>query len=319
MAEEIVGGNNLQTGSELDETAKIWGNELALENGEELPENEDNQLMSESEEEPDLEDVQEEEYEEDEEEPEEQLFEVKSDGETKSVTLQALQDNFSKGENYTQKSQSLATDRKAFEQEQADSRQMREQAISILEHAKAQTQPEQHDSAYWENLKDTDPMQWMMERDALREGQMQEHQRSIQLEQLRAQESAERQREKEQFVSSQHNELKSLVPEWDDTKVADAEKKLVLEWASTTGKFTKEELDNAYDARAVATMRKAMKYDQLTEKRKSLKPVQRQNLRAGSQSGEPSKMKAGKAAQRLKKSGSVEDAAGVFYNMIRSK
>ena len=36
-------------------------------------------------------------------------------------------------------------------------------------------------------------------------------------------------------------------------------------------------------------------------------------------SGEPSKMKAGKAAQRLKKSGSVEDAAGVFYNMIRSK
>ena len=114
-------------------------------------------------------------------------------------------------------------------------------------------------------------------------------------------------------------ELKTLVPEWDDTKVADAEKKLVLEWASTTGKFTKEELDNAYDARAVATMRKAMKYDQLKEKRKSLKPVQRQNLRAGSQSGEPSKLKAGKAAQRLKKSGSVEDAAGVFYNMIRSK
>ena len=65
MAEEIVNGNSLQTGSELDEAAKIWGNELALENGEELPENEDNQLMSESEEEPDLEDVQEEEYEED--------------------------------------------------------------------------------------------------------------------------------------------------------------------------------------------------------------------------------------------------------------
>ncbi len=318
MAEEIVDGNSLETGTELDEAAKFWGNELALENGEELPENEDNQLMSESEEEPDEEEVQEE-YEEEEEEPEEQLFEVKSDGETKSATLQELKDNWSKGENYTQKSQSLAEERKAFEQEQSESRQMREQAISILEAAKAQTQPEQHDDAYWQNLKDTDPMQWMMERDALRESQMQEHQRSVQLEQLRAQEAAERQLETEQFVSSQHDELKTLVPEWDDAKTAEAEKKLVLEWASTTGKFTKDELDNAYDARAVATMRKAMLYDQLTEKRKSLKPVKRQNMRAGSQSGEPSKIKAGKAAQRLKKSGSLDDAAGVFFNMIRSK
>ena len=318
MAEEIVDGNSLETGTELDEAAKFWGNELALENGEELPENEDNQLMSESEEEPDEAEVQEE-YEEEEEEPEEQLFEVKSDGETKSATLQELKDNWSKGENYTQKSQSLAEERKAFEQEQSESRQMREQAISILEAAKAQTQPEQHDDAYWQNLKDTDPMQWMMERDALRESQMQEHQRSVQLEQLRAQEAAERQLETEQFVSSQHDELKTLVPEWDDAKTAEAEKKLVLEWASTTGKFTKDELDNAYDARAVATMRKAMLYDQLTEKRKSLKPVKRQNMRAGSQSGEPSKIKAGKAAQRLKKSGSLDDAAGVFFNMIRSK
>ena len=319
MAEEIVDGNSLETGTELDEAAKFWGNELALENGEELPENEDNQLMSESEEEPDEEEVQEEEYEEEEEEPEEQLFEVKSDGETKSATLQELKDNWSKGENYTQKSQSLAEERKAFEQEQSESRQMREQAISILEAAKAQTQPEQHDDAYWQNLKDTDPMQWMMERDALRESQMQEHQRSVKLEQLRAQEAAERQLETEQFVSSQHDELKTLVPEWDDAKTAEAEKKLVLEWASTTGKFTKDELDNAYDARAVATMRKAMLYGPLTEKRKSLKPVKRQNMRAGSQSGEPSKIKAGKAAQRLKKSGSLDDAAGVFFNMIRSK
>ena len=62
-----------------------------------------------------------------------------------------------------------------------------------------------------------------------------------------------------------------------------------------------------------------MLYDKLQEKRKGLKPIQRQNMRAGSQSEEPSKMKAGKASQRLKKSGRVEDAAGVFYNMIRSK
>lgn len=319
MAEEVVDGISSYVSDDLGEAATAWGNELALENGEELPE-EDNQLMPDSaEEEPVEEFEQDEEYEEDEDEPEEQRFEVKSDGEVKSVTLKELQDNFSKGENYTQKSQGLSEERKAFENEVAEARQMREQAISILESAQAQTQPVQQDQAYWDNLKDTDPMTYFTERDALRESQMENQLRGQQLQQLKAQESSEMQQQHEQYLSSQRVELKSLVPEWDDVKVADTEKKLVLEWASTQGRFTKEELDNAYDARAVAVMRKAMLYDKIQEKRKGLKPIQRQSMRAGSQSEEPSKMKAGKASQRLKKSGSVEDAAGVFYNMIRSK
>ncbi len=323
MAEEIIEGNTPEIGTELDVAAKFWGKELALENGEELPE-EDNQLEPESESEEeveaDSEEVQEEEYEEleEEEEPEETLYEVKSDGESKQVTLQELKDNWSKGQNYTKKSQGLSEERKAFDQELAESRQMREQAISILETAQAQTQPEQHDDAYWQNLKDTDPMQWMMERDAMREAEMQTMKQQQQLEQLKYQKEAERQAELGKFVESQHGELKKLIPEWDNTEIADAEKKLVIEYGKKVG-FTEDELDNAYDARAVATMRKAALYDQLTEKRKGLKPVARKSMKAGSKSGEPGQLKAGKAAARLKKSGSVDDAAGVFFNMIRSK
>ena len=328
MAEEMIEGNTPHIGTELNDAANFWGKELALENGEELPE-EDNQLEPESEseeevelEEADSEEVQEEEYEElaedAEEEPEENLFEVKSDGESKQVTLQELKDNWSKGQNYTQKSQGLAEEKKAFEQEIAEARQMRDQAISILENAKAQTQPEQHDDAYWQNLKDTDPMQWMIERDAMREAEMQTMKDQQQLEQLSYQKEAERQAELGKFVESQHGELKKLIPEWGNTEVADAEKKLVIEYGKKVG-FTQEELDNAYDARAVATMRKAALYDQLTEKRKGLKPVTRKSMKAGSKSGEPSQLKAGKAAARLRKSGHVDDAAGVFFNMIRSK
>ena len=229
MAEEIM-GNISHTGTDLEEAAKVWGNELALENGEQLPENEDNQLMSESsEEEPDDEFEQEEEYEEDEEEPEEQLFEVKSNGEVKSVTLQQLQDNFSKGENYTQKSQSLADERKSFEQEMADSRQLRDQAINVLETAKAQTQPEQQDPAYWQDLKDNDPMEFMLQRDSLREAQMQNQLRDQQLNQLRLQEDADERLNLEKYVGLQRDELKSLVPEWSNEETANAEKQLVLE------------------------------------------------------------------------------------------
>lgn len=325
MAEELIEGNTPEIGTELDVAANFWGKELALENGEELPE-EDNQLEPESEseeevelEEADSEEVQEEEYEElEEEEPEEELFEVKSDGESKQVTLQELKDNWSKGQNYTQKSQGLSEERKAFDQELAESRQMREQAISILENAQAQTQPEQHDDAYWQNLKDTDPMQWMIERDAMREAEMHTMKQQQQLEQLKYQKDAERQAELGKFVESQHGELKKLIPEWDNTEIADAEKKLVIEYGKKVG-FTEDELDNAYDARAVATMRKAALYDQLTEKRKGLKPIKRKSMKAGSQSGEPGQLKAGKAAARLKKSGNIDDAAGVFFNMIRSK
>ena len=104
----------------------------------------------------------------------------------------------------------------------------------------------------------------------------------------------------------------------DDKKVADAEKKLILEYGLGIN-FSQEELDQAFDARAVATMRKAALYDQLTAKRKGLKPVQRNSMKGGSQAGDPKEIRSGKASARLKKSGSVDDAASVFYNMIRSK
>ena len=56
MAEEIIEGNTPEIGTELDVAAKFWGKELALENGEELPE-EDNQLEPESESEEESSDI----------------------------------------------------------------------------------------------------------------------------------------------------------------------------------------------------------------------------------------------------------------------
>ena len=116
MAEEIQDNNPLPGETDLDQAAKGWEKELTLESGEELPTDEDNQLTQE---EPDEEEVEAgseedeaEEYDTDEEEePEEEVYEVKSDGKTHQVTLQELKDSFSKGQNYTRKSQALAEDR----------------------------------------------------------------------------------------------------------------------------------------------------------------------------------------------------------------
>lgn len=321
MAEEVT-GEVLHIGTELEDAAKAWGKDLDLESGEE-PEDEDNQPDPEvPEDEPEEEEQQEELEEEEEDEEAEsnaQKFQVRSDGEDLEVSLDELISGYSRQSSFTKKSQSLAEDKKGFENEIAESREMRAQALQILENAKsAQTQAPEKDANYWTDLKETDPLQFMLERDAVREDQFQGQMREQQIQTLRAQEDAEQRSNLEKYVDSQKGVLKELVPEWGDKKVADAEKKLILEYGLGVG-FDQKELDQAFDARAVATMRKAALYDQLTAKRKGLKPIQRTNMKGGSQAGDPKQIRSGKASARLKKSGSVDDAAQVFYNMIRSK
>jgi len=322
MAEEVQ-GEVLHVGTELEDAAKAWGKDLALESGEE-PEDEDNQTDPEvPEDEPPEEEEQQEELEEEEEDEEAesnvQKFQVRSDGEDLEVSLDELISGYSRQSSFTKKSQALSEQKKGFENELAESREMRAQALQILENAKsAQTQAPEKDANYWTDLKETDPLQFMLERDAVREDQFQGQMREQQIQTLRAQEDAEQRSNLEKYVDSQKGVLKELVPEWGDKKVADAEKKLILEYGLGVG-FDQSELDQAFDARAVATMRKAALYDQLTAKRKGLKPIQRTNMKGGSQAGDPKQIRSGKASARLKKSGSVDDAAQVFYNMIRSK
>ena len=326
MAEqEIIEGNSLTIGSALDDATTAWGNELASENGEESLEEETETTPDESEEleldSEDSEDVQdEEEVDEDLDEVESdvQMFKVRADGEELDVSLDELISGYSRQSSFTKKSQSLAEDRKSFENEIAEARQLRSQAIEALESAKtAQPQVAQKDSQYWQDLKDSDPMQFMLERDEMREAQMQDQMREQQISQLKAQENAEQQANLEKYIASQRDNLSTLIPEWSDEKIAKAERKAIVEYGKNIG-FTDQELNEAYDSRAVATMRKAMLYDKLAKKRGTLKPSHRSSMKAGSQSINPSSTKSKKASERLRKSGKVEDAQAVFYNMIRS-
>ena len=319
--EQIVEGNSLQIGSELDNATLAWESELSSENGDEPLEEQAEASTDESEElELDSEEVQDEEEDGEEEEVESnvQSFKVRSDGVDLDVTLDELISGYSRQSSFTKKSQSLAEDRKTFESEVAETRQARKQALQALESAKtAQPQQAQKTPEYWQDLKDSDPMQFMLERDGMREAQMQDQFREQQVSQLRSQEDAEQQANLEKYISSQRDQLSTLIPEWSDEKLASSERKAIVEYGKGVG-FTDQELGEAYDSRAVATMRKAMLYDKLTQKRGTLKPSHRASMKAGSNSINPSSTSSKKASARLQKSGSVEDAQSVFYNMIRS-
>ena len=256
----------------------------------------------------------------DDEEPEqgeEQKFEVKIDGEKSEATLDELIAGYSQNASYTQKSQTLAEERRQFEGELAESRQVRDQAVQILQELQEQNKPVEHDEQYWANLKENDPIQYLTERDALRETQVQlqlrEHQQKI----LQAQKAQEQEMQMSRYVDEQREKLAELIPEWSDNDAADSERKLIWEYGRKMG-FSDEELDHAYDARAVATLRKAALFDQLQVKRKGIKPVQRPTLKAGNSPGDPKRLKQSKAQARLRKTGKVEDAAPFFYDLIRS-
>jgi len=323
MAEEQQGNSSLME-SDLDVAAKKWENELTLESGEELPTDEDNQLTQPEPEEEELEEGSEEEeadeeYETEEEEEEEELHEVKSDGQTHQVTLQQLKDSFSKGQNYTRKSQALADESRELVEAKAEASKRTEEAIQALEYAKQQQPqtPEQTEE-YWVNLRESDPMEYLVQRDTLREAQTRNAERDYALEQLYEQQAAERDEKLQRHIESEGKKLLDVIPEWSDRKIANAEKKLITKFGLKSG-YSQKELDRTFDSRAVSIMRKGALWDQMQEKKHGIKPVRRQSMKPGSKSGDPGRIKQGKATERLKKSGRVEDAAGVFYNLIRSK
>ena len=323
MAEEQQGNNSLPE-SDLDVAAKKWENELTLESGEELPTDEDNQLTQPEPEEEELEEGSEEEeadeeYEAEEEEEDDDVYEVKSDGQTHRVTLQDLKDSFSKGQNYTRKSQALADESRELADAKAEASKQTEQAIQALEFAQQQQPqtPEQTDE-YWANLRESDPMEYLVQRDTLRDSQTKNAARDHALEQLHEQQAAERDENLQRHIESESKKLLNVIPEWSDRKLANAEKKLITKFGLNSG-YSQQELDRTFDSRAVSIMRKGALWDQMQEKKHGIKPVRRQSMKPGSKSGDPGRIKQGKAAERLKQSGRVEDAAGVFYNMIRSK
>jgi len=136
------------------------------------------------------------------------------------------------------------------------------------------------------------------------------------LSQLTAQQRAQ---EMQAHLASQQEALIQAVPEWKDSKKAQAEKALLVEFGKKIG-FSDEELKNVYDHRAVIALRKAALYDQMMSKRGQIKPV----VNNGPRTAKPSAAgrvstttESTRAKQRLAKSGRVNDAASAIELLLK--
>jgi hypothetical protein len=247
-----------------------------------------------------------------------QTFTVKVDGKEVAVTLEELQNGYSRTQDYTRKTQQIAEVRKQVEQETQAVRAERQQYAQLLGALQAQLQATEP-QVDMDRLYNEDPIEWVRTKEVMRERQ--EKALAIQAEQQRLSQVSqyEQQRAMEEQLSKEKDALLAALPEWRDPKKAQAEKALVVESAKAAG-FSEEDLKSVYDHRLVLLLRKAGLYDQMVSKRQGIKPVVNNGPRPakpGAAGRVSTTTEAVRAKQRLAKTGRVDDAASAIELLLR--
>ena len=237
-------------------------------------------------------------------------YAVKVDGQEGEATIDELIKSYQLEKTAQKRLQEASEQRKAVEVEKASTEQARqqyEQALNMLNQQLQQsTQPK--DQAYWDGLYESDPLEYVRQRDQERDAQAK--QQAVQAELIRMRQIK---------LAEEQNKLLTLIPEWKDSEVEAREKAAIASYAQTKG-WTTEELNNVDDSRYIDLIRKAYLYDNLQSQR----PIAAKKVKTAPKmvkSGQP-KTKGDSATERkrkafdkLRKSGSKNDA--VKYLLTR--
>lgn len=232
----------------------------------EIEDNSQEPEIEEEEEAVEAEGTEEEDYEEEvEEQP--QLYTVKVDGEEVEVTLDELQNGYSRTSVFTKRQQELAEQRKSLEIELGQARQNRDAYAQQLEVLKNQIQQTTQAEPDWRALAE----QGYSEKELfLAKAEYDKNQQElvrIQQEQQRiAQEQhTENQQKMREHLEIQRQEMLNRIPQWQNEEKRNSERLEVIKFANKVG-FSEEEIANASDARAIHLLHMAWQWDKLQQK-----------------------------------------------------
>jgi hypothetical protein len=221
---------------------------------------------------------------------------------------------------YTKKTQEIAEQRKAAEQETAKAREERNQYAQGLQRAAAmlEGQLQEQQNIDWQKLLESDPVEYLKQQHLAQTRQAQLQQTYQQQQQIQAQAKAEHEVALKSHVESQRAELIAKIPEWKDEAKLKAGATELREYLKTQG-LSEQEIYSVTDHRAIVQSYKAMKYDQMMSKiattaKKVDNVPQRVQRPAGGESQALDKRTA--SYQRFAKSGSVEDAGALFAQIL---
>ena len=255
-----------------------------------------------------------------EDQPETQLYALNVNGEQVEVTLDELQNGYSRQKDYTRKTQELAQQRKAIEQQQAELVQNENLYKELLPKLEASLNEGLGTEPDWEQLYANDPIGYVRERDLYNEKK--EKLTAVQSEQQRLQHEAQASQNEQiqKYMEYGEQEILKSVPEWKDTKVASSEKLAIRDYAMNDLGFTSQEIDQIYDYRLLKGLRNAWLYNKVNKQTKKT-PTQKASVRnrvakPGSVTNKKSSTPLKRSRQKLAKTGTVQDAAKVFEQLL---
>jgi hypothetical protein len=246
-------------------------------------------------------------------------YKVKASGEEVEVELDELIKGYQQGTDYTKKSQALAEQRKAIEAERnhleyvKQERQAYAQKLQALDSFLTQ----QHQGVDLDVLKETDPIGYAV---AVAEQSQREKQLAVvrnEQQRIAQQQQSEQQASLQNHLRQEAEKLVGLIPEL-ATPQGDAVRKQIRDYAKSVG-WTDQELSSVYDSRAVQTLYKAMKYEQLQKSKPELnkKLVSAPKMmRSGTSVPQVRSSQDKQAMQRLRETGKVSDAARAFERFL---
>ena len=253
------------------------------------------------------------------EEPEAQTdtsYTVKIDGEEFEVTLDELRNGYQRQADYTRKSQSLAEQRKAYEANLEAVQAERNQYAQMLENMSANQNAElqRYENINWQELKDSDPMEYMEKRLEYQEAKEKISELNNERYRVQQQNEAEMASVLQEKIQKEAELLVQQLPEYADPN--SNLKNDLRNYGLGLG-FSEQEIDGITDHRVVMVLHKAMMQDQMSKGVKKAKPVPKV-VKSGTPQTKTQKAKKAVQAkrERLAKTGSTRDAADVFLDLI---
>jgi hypothetical protein len=305
------GSESLSVNQAANAFMSLMGRDEGAEEGQ--PEEQTEELEANSEAEP--------EYEEDSEPVEETKprYRAKVGGQEVEVELDELINGYQRSKDYTQKSQALAEQRKAIEAERGHLERVKQERMAYAQKLQALDSflSQQNRGEDLEVLKETDPIGYAVK--VAEQSQRDKHLAVVRGEQYRIaqQQQAEQAQNLQSHLKSESDKLASAIPELATPK-GDAIRKEIREYAKSVG-WSDQELSSVYDHRAVLTLYKAMKFEQLQKgKPETMKKVQQapKMLKPGTSAPSTKSSQDKQVMQRLRQTGKVRDAAAAFERFL---
>ena len=248
--------------------------------------------------------------------PDEKLHTVKVDGEEIQVTESELKRSYS-GQAFIQKGMQQAAEvRKQAEEAYYALMRERENVAQLVQQAQSGVDlipPKEPDSAMFEN----DPLGYM-EAKIQYDNQVREYNaKATQFQEVLNRQSEAEQIARAEYARQEASKLVEVIPELADAGKASKFKENLVKTATDVYGYTPEEIAGISSHRDFLVLRDAMKYremiagkDQVKQKVQKAKPMIKAGAKKVSTKGDASR----KAREKLKRSGSIEDALALIVN-----